>query len=357
MDSAWADVMQGNHGWPLPPGPHWEFWVASTAPVYGPGDSDNDGFPDLSDNCPYDYNPNQADADGDDVGNACDNCPSTSNPGQADADGDLVGDVCDPCLEIGGACVQILPLQPSPSDLVQVRLSGEFPDSCWDASASYSMAGTDINVTLVMTYAGGGCLTVITPWGITLDIGALPAGQYNVNLAAGTRTFTVHGGDWDGDGLPNETDTDDDSDGFSDEVEGGRPLCGNGVSDDSDGVVDDGCPGGPAEFAGTNEGLYHIGTSSLNPCGPDGWPAELANGGLRDSTNRITISDLVSFLAPLRRFDTSPWSAGFSSRWDLEPGPGVLGTWINITDLTILITLAPPMFAGTRAFDGPACTP
>ncbi len=47
------------------------------------------------DNCPDVWNPNQEDTDGDDVGDACDNCPNDANPDQADADGDGIGDVCD----------------------------------------------------------------------------------------------------------------------------------------------------------------------------------------------------------------------------------------------------------------------
>ena len=61
------------------------------------GDSDGDGVPDASDNCPNTPNPSQADADGDGVGDACDNCPNTPNPNQADADSDGVGDACDNC--------------------------------------------------------------------------------------------------------------------------------------------------------------------------------------------------------------------------------------------------------------------
>jgi hypothetical protein len=357
LDSAWADIMQGNHGWPRPIGPHWDFWKNSTAPVYGAGDSDSDGHPDPTDNCPYDPNPGQQDSDADGIGNICDNCPSVSNPGQADIDEDFLGDACDPCIEIGAVCVQVLPPQPSPSDFVQVRLSGSFPNSCWEATASHTVAGNDINATLVETEEGEACLDVITPWGIALDIGTLPSGQYDVNLNGATRTFTVSTGDWDADGLANDNDADDDSDGFSDADEGGRPLCGNGVSDDNDGIADDGCPGGPPEFAATNEGMHHIGTSSLDHCGTDGWPADLVSGGTPNSTNRITITDLTSFLGPTRRLDTNFSGWAFSPRWDLQPGPGVLSAWINITDITFLIALHPPMFAGARAFDGPACTP
>jgi PKD repeat protein len=80
-------------------------------------DQDNDGVPDVSDNCPTVYNPNQADYDGDGIGNICDqctdsdadgfgnpgyaanscqtdNCPYDFNPDQIDSDGDGYGDSC-----------------------------------------------------------------------------------------------------------------------------------------------------------------------------------------------------------------------------------------------------------------------
>ncbi len=63
----------------------------------GPADTDGDGVPDATDNCPSRWNPDQADADGDGVGDVCDNCPGKFNPDQADSDGDWVGDACDQC--------------------------------------------------------------------------------------------------------------------------------------------------------------------------------------------------------------------------------------------------------------------
>ncbi len=58
-------------------------------------DDDSDGIANEIDNCPTNYNPDQANNDGDSKGNVCDNCPNNSNSDQADLDGDGVGDVCD----------------------------------------------------------------------------------------------------------------------------------------------------------------------------------------------------------------------------------------------------------------------
>jgi hypothetical protein len=59
-----------------------------TAQVDVPGtpqpDSDGDGVPDASDNCPTVPNPNQANADGDAFGDACDTCTDTDGDGFGD---------------------------------------------------------------------------------------------------------------------------------------------------------------------------------------------------------------------------------------------------------------------------------
>jgi CubicO group peptidase (beta-lactamase class C family) len=167
--------------------------------------------------------------------------------------------------------------------------------------------------------------------------------------------------DTDIDGQADSADTDDDSDGYSDSAEYGMPLCGNGVNDDpgDDALVDDGCPTGPAVAGAYAEGAMRIGTWSGDACGTNAWPSDLVSG-TPDSADKITLTDLTNFLAPLRRLDTSPGDAAFDARWDLVTGAGPFPKLVNLVDLTALLagpTGYPPMFGGVRAFSGPACTP
>jgi cysteine-rich repeat protein len=70
-------------------------------------DSDNDGTPDCTDNCPADPDKSEpgvcgcgvadADQDNDNVVNCNDNCPNDPNTNQADSDDDDIGDACDAC--------------------------------------------------------------------------------------------------------------------------------------------------------------------------------------------------------------------------------------------------------------------
>ncbi len=66
-------------------------------PPNPPADSDGDGVPDVSDNCPTVSNPTQTNSDSDTLGNACDNCPTVANQNQANGDDDSLGDACDSC--------------------------------------------------------------------------------------------------------------------------------------------------------------------------------------------------------------------------------------------------------------------
>jgi len=103
-----------------------------------------------------------------------------------------------------------------------------------------------------------------------------------------------------------------------------------------------------------------IGTDPDQACGINGWPSDLTDDGL--SANKLDVQDIISFIAPLRRLDTSPPDdPAYSARWDLNPGPG--GSFlnhINIGDITTVLNgtpgspAYPPMFGGPRAF-GKVC--
>jgi hypothetical protein len=66
-------------------------------------DTDEDGIPDVEDNCPTVANPGQENADGDAHGDACDICPDDADDDQLDSDGDGLGDACDNCPAVANA--------------------------------------------------------------------------------------------------------------------------------------------------------------------------------------------------------------------------------------------------------------
>jgi hypothetical protein len=124
-----------------------------------------------------------------------------------------------------------------------------------------------------------------------------------------------------------------------------------------------GCPGIDTDGDGvTDEAEMSIGTDALGRCGVGGnewdppstdWPLDFTHGGTPFSTDLIVITDITSFSAPVNRMDTNPGDANFDRRWDIHPGTGGLGYWINISDLTALYsghTGYPPMPNGTKAF-------
>jgi hypothetical protein len=185
--------------------------------------------------------------------------------------------------------------------------------------------------------------------------------------------------DADGDGTPDSADTSDsDGDLLADNVEF---ACGSrannasirpertdgafaGVSDDGDQLIDEQLPAGLGAFDCDGDGYTGDAEDNVftapsrgdqDPCGTSAWAADIISGGIPDSTNRVNITDLTSFLAPVRRLNTSPPESAFDVRWDLVPGAGIFSDVININDLTSQIVLAPPMLAAQRAFNGPPC--
>ena len=76
----------------------WDCFAATTLDSFAYGDTrdaDQDGRPDLIDNCPYAINPTQRDADFDLIGDNCDNCILVPNQDQLDSNHDGIGDACE----------------------------------------------------------------------------------------------------------------------------------------------------------------------------------------------------------------------------------------------------------------------
>ena len=150
------------------------------------------------------------------------------------------------------------------------------------------------------------------------------------------------------------------------------PLNDNSIPERVDGVFDnvddDGNDGAdeplPLEAAGFDcDGDGYVGTTESHvftpaanrdqdPCGSDAWAAELVAGSF--SSNKVNIEDLASFVAPVRRLNTSSGDAAFDQRWDLAPG-STFGETINVQDMGSLIVVRPSMFGGMRAYNGPEC--
>ena len=107
-----------------------------------PQDSDADGVPDGSDNCPAVGNRDQSDIDADGTGDACDtdadgdgiengsnNCSLTANSDQRDYDGDGRGDACDPAPSGCSGVTASAVIGAHPSSLLLQRELATFPNS------------------------------------------------------------------------------------------------------------------------------------------------------------------------------------------------------------------------------------
>ncbi len=217
-------------------------------------DSDGDGIPDCTDNCPDVANPDQtdrngngigdlcepcADADGDSVCDEFDNCIDAFNPDQADTDGDGAGDACDDCVvgdaDLDGVCDDVDNclgvFNPDQTDSDGDGLGDECDFGCPDADRDGVCDADD------------GCPN---------DPNKIDPGVCGCGIA----------------------DTDTDNDGLADCLDGcpddpnktDPGQCGCGVADtdsDNDGVADclDGCPNDAAK---TDPGLCGCGEVDLD---------------------------------------------------------------------------------------------
>ncbi len=191
---------------------------------------------------------------------------------------------------------------------------------------------------------------------------------------------------------------DTDGDGIPDDVEvacGSSPTVGTsipervdgifaGVSDDGDVAIDEALPAGAIGFdcdrdgyTGTKENHVYSYVPQTNGdqkvcqeydlTHPNAshkpslrWPSDLSGHiPLSFSNNKINVSDLASFVAPIHYLGTNVGTNPGDVRWDLRPGTGgPLPVSINVIDLADLIagtTGSPPMLGGVRAFLGPDC--
>ena len=155
-------------------------------------DDDNDGVPDVSDNCPLVPNAGQEDGDADGLGDACDNCPTVANPSQADSDGDGLGDACDPCA--GAEQVAKLTAPDAwPVDHFggSVALSGD--TAVIGAYAHDHATGTDAGSAYVFVCSGGA-------WAQQAELTASDAAAFDffgcsVSLSGDTAVIGAYGDD------------------------------------------------------------------------------------------------------------------------------------------------------------------
>lgn len=236
-------------------------------------DTDGDGIPDASDNCPNTPNPSQTDTDGDGMGDACD--PDDDNDGVDDVTeawisansldpnicGDSDSDGCDDCSANPASVGSPTPwvnYTPNPNndgtdtdgdgicDLGDVDDDNDGVPDANDADP--------LNPYLCQDLDGDGC----DDCSVGVD-GLGPLADNNPNN---------DGTDTDGDGICDVGDTDDDNDGLSDILEG--TMGTNPLDDDTD---DDGIIDG-------NEDANHNGTVDVGETNP--LNADTDNDGLKD---------------------------------------------------------------------------
>lgn len=74
------------------------------------------------------------------------------------------------------------PQTPSSSDPVQLTISQEFDSSCYTSGATFVQNSNTFDVEITTLPSGDVCLPAFTPQSVTIDLGALPAGTYQVHV-------------------------------------------------------------------------------------------------------------------------------------------------------------------------------
>ncbi len=362
-------------------------------------DSDQDGIENAFDTCPNNVNTDgdprvTSGPDADMIDSACDLTP-LANTGAGNADGDVQNPGNNQAWQNAqDNCPQVANNDQVESEVttaynLAAKRGGPKTDSIGDACDSQPTVANGIFLTVLV--ASPNCIGSNTGgpkldgdndgWCSTLG-GGLPADPNDGNASLTPEDYNIfypfpvaHSGS-----------------GPTPPMRQPVQVCNDGIDNDGDGLIDNrdsgckpvgvqpavtfptcpinGCTNDLDGDGYSNEAEILIGTDALGRCEVGAvpaqstdWPSDFSSGGIPNSTDRITITDLTSFIAPSasRHLDTSPGDANYNARWDLVPGPGLFAKWININDLTSLIAGPsgfPPMFSGAKAFgSGLACSP
>ncbi len=84
---------------------------------------------------------------------------------------------CTAVAQVGEVKVEITPAAPVPTDNISIKLSGVWGDSCVPREPVVTVLNNLIRIRTV--HPGGGCLTVLTPFTLQVNLGRLPVGVYN----------------------------------------------------------------------------------------------------------------------------------------------------------------------------------
>ena len=245
-------------------------------PTIAPGtfsvtvDSDNDGVPDATDNCPSVANPTQIDTDGDGIGDACDTCTSPGIPETCNG----IDDNCDGTVDNGltapsaskqaGVCV----------GSVQVCMgAGGWADPDYTAITGYE--ATEVSCDVADNDCDGSVDEPFSNLGQSCSAGSGACADDGVYVCTADKLGTEC------DATPGT---------------GTAEVCNN-IDDDCNGVVDDGiattpttCGTGACASAGT---LACVGGSMVDSCHAGTGSAETCNG-IDDNCDGIVDNGLTA---------------------------------------------------------------